>query len=61
MNQFNKYNTHGYSDTQLDKMNDIYSAAIEGIDIDDPDSDIELKYLSESILREMENEIIQHN
>jgi hypothetical protein len=57
--QFTKYNTDGwdiYTANQLDELNRRADKALNGIDLDDPDSAGEVEHICEKILTAFDNE-----
>ena len=55
--QFNKYNTDGYSDPQLTELNRRADLALATIDREDPDSGGEVQDVCEKILTAFDNEL----
>jgi len=54
--QFNKYNTDGYTSNQLDELNRRADEALNAIDLDDPDSAGEVDHVCEKILTTFDDE-----
>jgi len=55
--QFDKYNTDGYTAKQLDELNRRADKALNGIDLDDPDSAGEVQDICEKILTTYDNQL----